>query len=1203
MIFTPRMAAPSRPKTMGCKPERATCDTARNTHPQAKSRLLQLAVLLLWMGASMIANAQFDSAAVLGTISDPSGATVASATVQLTDVAKGVSVTRHTDANGNYEFPSVQPGEYRIAVTAPGFEKSTTDPFTVAVGARQRVGLTLKLGSDTQNVTVSGAASLIETDSSDRGETVQSAEAIALPLNGRSYADLSQLVPGVRRSALDTVVSNPQRDASYNVNGLTSMDNNFTLDGIDNNAYQEANQGYSNEAVIPSPDSIQEFKVQTDNFSAEYGRAGGAIINATTRGGTNQFHGGAYDYLRNTVLNAFGPFYGTGVKPTLVQNQFGGTFGGPVLKDRLFFFFDDEGLRVVQHALTTATLPTPAELTGLFTSDGTRTGAPVPIKNPYTGLVYSNGQVPLNDPNIDPVALEAFADLPAPNIPGAALTAANYQNLPAATTDDNKGDARADFILNPKQNGFFRYSQRGVVYYQPAPFPGAAGGNNNGTLYANTRQIAAGWNWTVSSNSFLELRFGQTWTESGKSPIFLGAPNFYTEAGITNANIPTNPAYTGGLNAQAVTGFSAFGEQTTNPQFTNPTQANPRVNYTFIKGRHSLKVGYEYGWLSQAISDFHPKFGDDIYAGAFSSTTGSTSQAANLTDFLFGARNNYSLNAYNEVNYLRYWHMGYVQDDWKILPKLTINLGLRYEFVTPNFEQNNQLLNYDPVNQRLLHAGSGVDTIDTTPGHIYSLHYVGGNSLYDRSLVNPDYKDFAPRLGFAYQVLPKTVIRGAYGISYAHLFRFGGEGLLAYNGPNNYDATINQVATAASGGQPLCVNVAGSLSASLNLDPSTCFRRTQDGYETNFAGPSNFSTQKAQTRYQLQDFKTPYVQAYQFSVQQELPRQFTLELAYVGDHGVHVATLEDSNQASLCPAVGAGGNGTCTLTLQQRRPASSFTDILTETNAGFLIYNSLQTKLERRFTNGLYLINSFTWSHGVNNSSADLEAQNGDGAVVNIANPAGDRGPSGYNQPYNDTTSAIVDVPFGHGKQWGSSIPGWEQQILGGWQLTGINVVTSGVPIDLTYTASTNQVVSTTSSAYSLRPNLTSTRKAVYGTALTKTNTSLNGYFTEAGVSAPVGTQLFGNASRNAFNGPAFGQFDLAAHKKFTLPQERYSLEFRLEAFNVFNATNYINPGSAIGTVNSTSGALSTSGSFGQFSGATSVYPSRQVQVALRLAF
>jgi len=1169
---------------------RVAPSTRRAAH-LSKPLFACLCVLAMLLSATSSLHAQFDSASILGTVRDSSGAAVPNASVTLFNIAKGISTERQTGSTGDYEFPNVTPGDYRITAAASGFEQTSTDRFNVNVTARQRVDLTLTIGAASDTVTVTGAATALETDTSDRGQTVEGVQAVALPLNGRSYADLSVLVPGVRKSLLDTVASNPPRDASYNVNGLTSQSNNFELDGIDNNAYQEANQGYSNEAVVPSPDAIQEFKVQTDNYSAEYGRAGGAIINATTRSGTNAFHGGVYDYLRNTDLNAFGPFYGTGIKPTLVQNQFGATFGGPAWKDKLFFFVDYEGLRSVAHLLTTATLPTATELSGLFTSDGTASGTPVPVKNPYTGVTYANGQVPLTDPNIDPVALAVFKVLPTPNIPGAALTATNYQYLPASTTTDDKGDARIDFIKSQSQNGFFRYSQRAVQFFQPPNYPGPAGGNNNGSLYARTRQLAAGYNWTVSSNSILELRFGQTWTESGKSPAFLGAPNFL--AGIPN--VPQDPSYTGGLNTQSVTGFTQFGEQSTSPQFTNPTQANPKVNYTWIKGKHSLKAGYEFGLLLQAISDFHPKFGSDTYSGQYSSAGKTTTpQAANLADFLFGARSNYSLNAVNEVNYIRYWHMGYIQDDWKALSRLTINIGLRYEFMSPNYEQDNKLLNFDPVNQQLLHAGTGTDVNSTVPGHVYNLHYVGGSGLAARSLVNPDYKDFGPRLGFAYQALPGTVVRGGYGIGYAYLFRFGGEGLLAYNGPDNYSATlpVNQ-----SPSQGICTSV--------TEDPTTCFRRTQDGYQTNFAGPTNFTTTRAQTRYTPKDFKNGYVEAYHFSVQQQLPMKSTLEVSYVGNHGVHIATLEDSNQARLCTAaeITSGAcSSTGTASLLNRRPIANFTDILTETNAGFLTYNALQTKLERRFADGIFLINSFTWSRGINNSSADLEANNGDGAVTNIANPAGDRGPSGYNQPLNDTTSVIADVPFGHGRRWGANAPRWQQEILGGWQLTGINTVASGVPIDLTYTANTNQVVSTTSSVYSLRPNLVSTPQAVYGQTLVKGNTGLTGFFNPAAVSGPSGSQLFGNAGRNDLRGPAFGQFDLAAHKKFTLLTDRQTLEFRVEAFNVLNATNYISPGQNIGTV-SAAGVLTPNASFGTFSGSTSVFPSRQVQLAARLAF
>ena len=281
------MPRPTRANRFGLDQLR-NCPSRRVFHLFVLPLLVIFTILPAW--------GQFDSASVLGTIKDPSGAAVPGATVELLNIAKGVTVTRQTDGNGDYEFPNVQPGDYSITVTAPGFQKAQTDRFTVTVGARQRVALTLNVGAEAQSVEVSGVASQLETDTSDRGETVQTREAVNLPLNGRAYADLSTLVPGVRESLLE-VLSLPSRDASYNINGLNSMVNNFQLDGIDNNAYQSANQGYSNEAIIPSPDAIQEFKVETDNYSAEYGRAGGAIINATIRSGTNQFHGVAYDYL------------------------------------------------------------------------------------------------------------------------------------------------------------------------------------------------------------------------------------------------------------------------------------------------------------------------------------------------------------------------------------------------------------------------------------------------------------------------------------------------------------------------------------------------------------------------------------------------------------------------------------------------------------------------------------------------------------------------------------------------------------------------------------------------------------------------------------------------------------------------------------------------------------------------------------------
>lgn len=323
---------------------------------------LLAACFLAWQPTPLYA--QFETASVLGYVRDISGAVVSGATVSLVNRETKAQVTAQTDAQGAYQFTDVKIGQYAVTVQAGGFENSTTQPFAVTVNARQRVDVALKIGSNNETVTVTSAADLLETDSSERGQVIGTREVENLPLNGRAYADLAALVPGVRRNLLENTTDS-SRDASFDVNGQRSEFNNFLLDGLDNNAYGTSNQGFSNQAIPPSPDAIDEFRVETDNYSAEYGRSAGAVVNVSIRSGTNKFHGRAYDYLRNTALNAIGPFTppsnpltGKPQKPTLIRNQFGGTFGGPIWKDHTFFFGDYEGTRQVQHSPTSATIPT-----------------------------------------------------------------------------------------------------------------------------------------------------------------------------------------------------------------------------------------------------------------------------------------------------------------------------------------------------------------------------------------------------------------------------------------------------------------------------------------------------------------------------------------------------------------------------------------------------------------------------------------------------------------------------------------------------------------------------------------------------------------------------------------------------------------------------------------------------------------------------
>nr|WP_179487366.1 TonB-dependent receptor [Granulicella arctica] len=1140
-------------------------------------RIVCLVVLLFACAfGSASAYAQFDAAAVLGTVKDQTGAVVPGATVVLTNLSKNVSVTIAADANGDYQFPVVQIGEYGLTVSKAGFASATSQHFTVQIGARQRVDMQLALGSETQEITVSGAATLLETDSSDRGQVISAKELVNLPLNGRAYADLTTLVPGVRKSLIEDG-SITSRDGAYNVNGMRSNANNFLLDGLDNNAYQEANQGYSNQAIIPSPDALQEFRVQTDNYAAEFGRAGGGVINVSFRSGTNQFHGVAYDYLRNTVLNAFGPFLGTGSKPTLIQNQFGATLGGPILKDKLFFFVDYEGLRHKDTSLQTATVPTLGERQGVFVqADGV---TPIALQNPVTGAKYANGVIPVSDQSAFGIAV--VNALPAPNL-SVALGQPNYSSNPANTIQDDHGDARIDAFLSPRLTFFGRYSQRQYTIVAAPPITGIAGGNSNGTLYARTKQMASGITFNVSPRTLIEARFGVDLTHSGKSPYNLGATNL-----VTFPNAPTDPSIIGGVNTQAVAGFSQFGRQATNPQFTDPYLANPKVTVSHIRGRHTFKAGYEYGWLNQAISDFHPKYGSDTYAGQFSRTTATASSntaitgANNLADFLVGARSHYELNNIAEVNYERRWDYVFAQDDWKVNDRLSLNYGLRYEFLTPNFADDNHIVNFDPTSNALILATSG--------------------SLYNRSLVDPNYNNFAPRFGFAYSVAPKTTVRGGYALSYAPYFRFGGEGLLAYNGPYVVDATIDQTPPSGFGAAktplPNCT---------ADQDPTTCFRTTQQGYVPNFASSASFSTLKAQTRYIPRKDPTPYTQTTFVGVQQEFPHSTLLDIAWVWNHAVHLNALTDYNQAAPQDATCQTTPSTCQ-TLQARRPISNFTNILANLPVGYLQYQSLQVKLEKRYADGIYLLNSFTWSHGIDNVGSDLEYANGDSNVVNFYNIRGDRGRSGYDQPINDTTTVVWDLPYGKERHFGATAPLLVQEALGGWQLTAINQVTSGLPVNLVYSPNTNAQVSTTSATYSYRASLTGSLAAVYNpkTAWVKTATQLGNVYNNTSITycgaAPTGSnpavclptyaQPFGNAGRNTLRSLAYGSLDLGLHKRFALYKERTGLEFRAEAFNVLNATNYKSP-------NSTAGGSS----FGAYTAGT-VYPSRQLQLALRLTY
>ena len=738
-------------------------------------KTLATRTLIVFAGALLLVSCafgQFETAEVIGTVHDPSDKTISKATVTLLNQGTGIEEKATTDENGDFDFFNVKVGRYTVSVEAQGFSTIPQRDIDVQVEARQRVDFKMQLGEISQSVVVSGAATVLETDSSEHNQVVTTQQIVELPLNGRDYANLALLATNVHISpqALSFSPSATPREGAFNVNGMRSTYNNFLLDGLDNNSYGTSNQNYSSQVVQPSPDALAEFKVITSNFSAEYGRVGGGVINAALRSGTNQFHGTAYEFLRNTDLNAIGYVFGarpaTFEKPALHRNQFGVTIGGPIIKNKLFFFADYEGYRQLQSYLNFYTLPTANERLGIL---------PVAVVNPLNGTLYPAGsQIPMTA-----FAAAALAGLAPPTSGG---TSNNLEeNIPLRDYSD-KYDAKLDYQINSNMTSFLRFSQRkDLQYFGPAD-PGPSGGDGNGHIHAIQQQAATGYTWILTPSSLLEARFGFTHVLGGKQPPNVGGPSLESLFGIQG--LPTTPNVAGGFNTQVIGSFSSptIGRQSTNPQFQNPTSFNPKLNYSLIRGSHSLKMGYEFLAIRTEVLDINPLYGQLTYSGQYSKpaaavcgctppTDSNSVNAYDLADFYFGLPSTIALGNELVTNLRQHVNSLYVQDDWRVNSKLTVNAGLRWEYATPVWERDNQWSNFNPATNTLVRATNG--------------------GIYDRALVNPDYKDFGPRIGLAYSVLPKTVIRAGYGISYDFFNRTGsaGEGI---NGPLAIFGSFNQ---------------------------------------------------------------------------------------------------------------------------------------------------------------------------------------------------------------------------------------------------------------------------------------------------------------------------------------------------------------------------------------------------------------------------
>jgi Carboxypeptidase regulatory-like domain len=1139
-------------------------------------RTLFLAVSLLFAGSA--AFAQFDVGSLVGTIHDQSGAAVPGALITVTNSATNISASATSNSDGDYEVPSLHAGVYSISAKATNYAEAVAQNITIAVGSRQRIDLELKVGQTETSVQVSDVALGLETDSSQRGQTITQYQTEALPLVSRNYSDLLALVTGSRQAptaATTSSINSLVRQGAYNINGQRSMFNNFLLDGMDNNAYGESNQGFDNQIIAVPPDSVSQWNVVTNNESAEYGRSSGATINVATASGTNRFHATVYEFLRNTDLNAAGYFkpnllgnLGNVVpfqKPTFNRNQFGVNFGGPIVKNKLFYFVDYEGFRQTLKPLSVGTLPTQNELNGILV---------VPVENPLTGVVYPAGQ-PIPASAISPISQQIIGffkqipGLPVKGLSSTGLATDDYSKLVPFTDNADKGDLRLDYQQNANSSWFLRVSDRKEtgVNYPAILLP--LDGQTNGTIRILDQQVALGYTRLWGPNKVIDARVGLSKTKAGKYSLSIG------DNDITIPGLPTNPTVAGGLPSTSISGFTSFGRQSTNPQWQNPSLLDPKVNFTWVKGKHSLKFGYEYEHVWMAVNDNNPLYGSFSYSGGYSlcpsTTVGGTKVPVNpactavnaavsdnyWADFLFGTTNNYSLANLFVVHLRQTLQSTYAQDDWKVLPNLTLNLGLRWEYGSPYSEQHNLLSNFDPISQKVLTITPGyAATSAVTP--------VSAGGVYGKTLVNPDLTDFGPRIGFAYAATPRIAVHGGFGMSYVHYTRAGSGDILAINAPNALFVSVTQPKPGAAG-----------------------YRTVDQGFPVGLA--TTFDPKTDNITYIPKNTRDSYVEDFFLSVQNQLAKNILLDVAYVGNHGVKLQGFLNANQ------INPNANFT--------RPFGQWpSDITAAVNEFWSQYHALQVRYEQRSVSGLTLLNSFTWSNSLDNASASLEGNTPSPQDAN--NIAADYAQSDYNLPIANITSLVYDLPVGKGKQFLGQSNGLVNTLVGGWQLSGINTMQAGTPFNLTYTpnsanALSPQIAATYRGANEYRPN------RVAGTPLTERVKLSSGYIqyvNYAALSLPAtrdaGGALqspFGNESRNPGRTPAYYATDFALNKNFDTPLEGLKVQFRAEMYNAFNHTNLYLPASGLG---GTLGAAPSSGG-----SITSTFEPRIIQFGLKVLY
>jgi hypothetical protein len=1106
---------------------------------------ITVCLLLLCAGLAVPVLAQVNTASLTGLVSDAKQAVLPKASVTLKNTATNVEISTTTDNSGYYSFPSLPVGTYSLTVELQGFKKTVQEGVKLEVGQKGRLDLTLEVGAVVETVLVAAAPPLLSEQDASPGGVLENRMITDMPLSSRNWDDLLSGVPGVQADRYTEQGGGTAngRTGGANVHGIRSLQNNFVLDGVDNNSISENVQELTTQVARPSVDSIQEFRVSTNPYSAENGRSPGALISVTTKSGGNDFHGTVYDFLRNRVFDANNFFQNRAgaPKPPHVQNQFGGNLGGPIYlprfgeggrsaysgKNKAFFFFNYEGTRIRKGVTRLGNVPMPNEIIGDFSAAAgaanrvnyatifDRVGdcrAKVPTAFNADGSFIGN-RIPAAC--LDPLAQKVLGLLPAPNVvPGSGpLNLSNFIRAPGIIDDTDSYTARVDYQANSSSNIFVRYTYSNRFRYVPGIFGGiidGTGSSANGRLFMKGQSAAIGWTRTISARVVNEFRFGWGRNNSVATQDPFGL-NTLAEFGFKG--VQDSPLYSGGISGINISarggtlvlggqsGFDRLGSPDFLPksQRTNQFQWTDTVSASY--GTHQLKFGGDVrGPMRNIYLDVPALRGSFNFDGNRTSNPNpppnAPSTGIGLADFLLGYPSGAQLTNPAIVDARFKMFSGFFQDDWKLTRNFTLNLGLRYDYATWPYEGADRLTNLDPLT---------------------GLRFTPANSEFGRGLVKPDKNNFAPRVGLVYQLTPKNVLRAGYGRFYMLFERAGSEDQLALNLPY----LVNNVVTAANNNST-ANNIRLQSGFNLSLDP----------------GAVNPIT--VRLRAVNPESVDPYVDQWNFGIQHMLPGNMVATLDYVGTKGTHLSTLRNLNQQTF----NANGIGTGIIPYPNLGPIE-FRD-----NGGNSIYHGGELTIEKRFSRGLSFRAAYTYAKSIDESQEHLAAGGTGSFTQNANNRRERRGPSDFDIKHHLVASYIYELPFGQGRSYFNK--GAISHFLGGWRISGTGGFRTGRPF--TIRAGNNDTPIGGVRGGGL---VSAFADCLRDGTLSGSARSIDRWFDTTAYAQPLPQNKLGNCGRNTLRGPNLTNFDFALARTFEYFGEGRALELRWEMFNVFNTAQF----------------------------------------------